>query len=42
MIKGKPDAQKYFTLKNNETSQFLRATYQGGFGIHNRILALSH
>ena len=31
--KGTPDAQKFYTLKNSETSQFLRATYEGGFGV---------
>ena len=33
VIKGTSDADGFYTLKNNETSQFLRATYQGVFGV---------
>ena len=34
MIKGNTTKFKgYFTLKNNETSQLLRATHNGGFDV---------
>ena len=33
MIKGKKNSEGYFTLKNKETSQLLRATRKGVFAV---------